>query len=195
MVENIYFKILNFENYLRINREAEEFPDREESARRCALLDAIDDAILNYNVHVREYEYAQHGKAVAARGLTVAEVPGEEVKRLWEDLFSSGISEAEKEAIHYDEFRWHLFSYEKRPALSGSNADRAFELCQKGSVFVFFQHTDKAYRIENAHLISPDDFNMDIPSPWTDAYLFDPEHHWTYIHTHEGDLGPYFLQT
>lgn len=194
-MESIFFKLVNFENYLRLNQEAEEFPDREESAQRCALLDAIDSAILDYDVHVREYEYQQHRKAVAARGIIVREAQGGELKRLWDDLFASEIPEAGKNAVHYEEFRWHLFSYEKLPALIGPDAAKAFEACKKGSVFVFFQHTDKAFRIENAGLILPDDFDVDVPSPWTDVYLFDPENRWTYIHTHEGDCGPYFLQS
>lgn len=194
-MESIFFKILNFNNYLQINSEAEKFPDREESARRCALLDAIDTAITDYDVHVREYEYKQHCKAVAARGLVITAASGEVVKQLWDDLFAAGIEEAEKEAVFYDQFRWHLCSYGKLPALRGSDADRAFELSPKSSVLVFFQHTDQAFRIENAHLIRPEDFGADVPSPYTDVYLFDPVDRWCYIHTHEANCGPYFLES
>lgn len=194
-MESIFFKLINYENYLRINQEAEEFPDREESVRRCALLDAIDSAITDYDVHIREYEYAQHRKAVAARGLVVTEVGGNEIKAMWDSLFASEISEEEKDTVYYDQFKWHLFSYEKLPALVGVEADHAFAEQEKGTLFVFFQHTDWAFRIENAGLIQPGDFNVDTPSPWTDAYLFDPRNRWTYVHTHEADCGPYFHQT
>lgn len=194
-MESIFFKLLNYENYLRINQEAEEFPDREESARRCALLDAIDSAISDYDVHVREYEYAQHRRAVAARGVAVTEVAGTEIKRMWDNLFASEISEEEKDAVYYDQFKWHLFSYENLPALVGCEADRAYEASRKDTVYVFFQHTDHAFRIEHAGLIHPEDFVLDVPSPWTDVYLFDPQNRWTYVHTHEADCGPYFHET
>lgn len=194
-MESIFFKIINFENYLQINREAENHPDPEEAACRSSLLDAIDNAISDYDVHVREYEYEQHCKAVAARGLVVTEVAGGEIKTMWDNLFASAIKEEEKNAVYYDQFKWHLFSYKKLPALIGADADQAFAACEKGTVFIFFQHTDRAFRIENAGLILPDDFNADTPSPWTDVYLFDPQNRWTYVHTHEADCGPYFLQS
>lgn len=61
-------------------------------------------------------------------------------------------------------------------------------------MYVFYQHCDDGWELDNAHLIRPEDFVTEVPSPWTDVYLFDPVNRWTYIHTHEPDCGPYFFK-
>lgn len=192
-MKSIYFRIINQKEFFALSDEIDQLPDPAERKTRQALLDAIHSVIGDYDVHVREYEYAQHGKAILDRGIQAAAVSGPSLKRRWTRLFATGISQEQKKAVYCNQFRWHLFSYQVLPALQGEAADEAFLRAKKGQVFVFFQHCGDGWMLENAHLIRPEDFQTEVSSPWTDVYLFDPENRWTYIHTHEPDCGPYFF--
>lgn len=150
--------------------------------------------IINQDVHIREYAYAQHGKSVLARGVQATPVPGTSLKRRWGHLFTSSVDSKEKRRVRYQDFRWHLFSYQLLPALQGKEAEDAFDQAEKGTVYAFYQHCDDGWSLENAHLIRVEDFVEDVPCPWTDVYLFDPVNRWTYIRTHEPDCGPYFFK-
>ena len=78
-------------------------------------------------------------------------------------------------------------------AFSDDEARSAFDAEPKDSVYLFWQHTDQAYLVENAHLFKAEDFDHDF-IPFSDFYLFSPEGKWTYIHTHESMCGPYFYK-
>lgn len=41
----------------------------------------------------------------------------EDIIDLWEKTFAQNISEELKEEINYDQFKWHIFSYEKKECL------------------------------------------------------------------------------
>ena len=45
------------------------------------------------------------------------------IKEAWDLAFGEAVPD--RDAVHYDEFRWHLFSYEKLPAKSGDEARKA----------------------------------------------------------------------
>ncbi|MFI3231552.1 MAG: DUF4275 family protein [bacterium] len=53
----------------------------------------------------------------------------------------------------------------------------------KSDVYIFFQHSDECYKIENSHLLEFSDF-----------YIFDMAEKWLYICTLEENCGPYFYQ-
>ena len=193
-MKSIYFRIINQKELFALYDEIEQIPDPEERRVREKLLDRIHSVIGDYDVHIREYAFRQFCKSVLARGVKASPMSGPSLKRRWGRIFSSGIDPKEKRRVRYQDFRWHLFSYRVLPALQGKKAEEAFLRADKHTVYVFYQHCGDGWVLENAHLIRPEDFKTEVPCPWTDVYLFDPENRWTYIHTHECDCGPYFFK-
>lgn len=193
-MKSINFRIINQKELFALYDEIEQIPDPKERNAREKLLDRIHSVIGDYDAHVREYAFAQHGKSILARGVRAVTASAPALKRQWTRLFAAGVSPEQKKAIYFHQYRWHLFSYQVLPALQGDTADEAFLRARKDQVFVFYQHCDDGWCLENADLIRPEDFVTEVPSPWTDVYLFDPVNRWTYIHTHESDCGPYFFE-
>lgn len=193
-MNSIYFRIINQKELFALYDEIDQLPDPAERKVRETLLDRIHSVLGDYDAHVREYAFAQHGKSILARGIRAIPAQASRLKRQWTRLFAAGISPEQRKAIYFHQYRWHLFSYQLLTALQGKEADDAFLQADKGTVYVFYQHCDDGWELDNAHLIRPEDFVTEVPSPWTDVYLFDPENRWTYIHTHEGDCGPYFFE-
>lgn len=67
-MESIYFRIINQKEFFALSDEIDQLPDPAERKARQELLDRIHSVIGDYDVHIREYEYAQHGKAVLRWG-------------------------------------------------------------------------------------------------------------------------------
>ena len=127
------------------------------------------------------------------RGLQFIPVNDRSIKTKWTKLFAASVSKEDRKKVHFEQFRWHLFSFNLLEALTNDDARAAFDAEPKDTVYLFWQHTEKAYLVENAHLFKAEDFDHDfIPHP--DFYLFNPERKWTYIHTHEIMCGPYFYK-
>lgn len=128
----------------------------------------------------------------------VIEIPkwGTYLRKQWEDNFVNHLSDKEKKSIYlYDEdgccgYLWHVFSYERRKCLKEEQADITFNKQSKQSCYVFYQHTDDAFILENASPLTAEDFINE-----EDVYVVDKEFNWTYVKTHEtGWCGPYFSQ-
>jgi len=128
--------------------------------------------------------------------IKVTEIPkwGTYLRKQWENSFANHLSESEKKSISlYDEdgfcgYLWHIFSYKRRECLHEEEADRALERELKKSCFIFYQHSDEAFIVENAQALTAEDFINE-----EDIYIVDKEFNWTYVRTHEtGWCGPYF---
>ncbi|MFX3660985.1 MAG: DUF4275 family protein [Ectobacillus sp.] len=126
----------------------------------------------------------------------VVEIPkwGTYLREKWEDNFAGHLSVKEKKSIYlYDGdgccgFLWHVFSYEKKKCLKEEQADIAFDRELKNSCYVFYQHSDEAYILENTSSLTAEDFTNE-----EDVYIVDKGFNWTYVRTHEtGWCGPYF---
>ena len=91
-------------------------------------------------------------------------------------------------------FKWHLYSYEKLPHLSGEEAIQAFNQLPKKDIYFAYQrdmvkNQEFVQVFKNAqNLVASDIENQQ------DLYLFDATFSWTYIQTHENMCGPYFVQ-
>lgn len=135
-------------------------------------------------------------QALKRKRVKVREIPkwGTYLRKQWEDEFVSHLTVQEKEDIYLysshwaSGYLWHVFSYEKRNFLQLEEADKAFKQEKKKFCYVFFQHYDDAYILENAETIIADDFKVE-----EDVYVVDKDFNWTYVRTHDsGYLGPYF---
>lgn len=135
---------------------------------------------------------------IKKKKVKVIEIPkwGTYLRKQWENNFVNHLSDKEKKSIHlYDEdgiccYLWHVFSYERRKYLKEKQADMAFNEQSKQFCYVFYQHSDDAFILENASPLAADDFVNE-----EDIYIVDKEFNWTYVKTHEtGWCGPYYSQ-
>ena len=188
-----YRDLIDWDAYFAQEQEIETLTDPIEAAERERLLEEINEKVLNYNAHINAYNYAQHCKSIESRGLIFKSISKRTAARKWDTFFASKISPEEKRKIYYSSFKWHLFSYEKVEALKGDAAKQAFDRCEKESAYLFIQCTDEAWRIDNAQLLTSDDFSVDYSFERGDVYIFDTKGKWAYARTHESNCGPYFL--
>ncbi len=136
--------------------------------------------------------------SLRSKNVKVIEIPkwGVYLRKQWEESFANHLSVKEKKSIYlHDEdgicgYLWHLFSYERRLCLKEEQADIAFNNEMKKSSYVFYQHSDDAFILENASSLKADDFLSE-----EDVYVVDRQFNWTYVRTHEtGYCGPYFYR-
>ncbi len=185
--------LVDFQAYAKELNKILFLPDKDEAAARQEMLSEVMELTRQYYDHVNAYNYQQYRRELIERGICFTPVNDKAIKTKWTKLFAASISKEERKHIHYEQYRWHLFSYELLEALSEDAARSAFDIQQKDSLYLFYQHTNQAFLIENAHLFKAEDFDHPfIPHP--DFYLFDPKEKWTYIHTHEPNCGPYFYR-
>lgn len=132
------------------------------------------------------------------KNIKVMDIPkwGTYLRKEWENNFANHLNEKEKKAIYlfdddgFSGYLWHLFSYKKKDYLEGEKAEEAFNNERKNKCYVFFQHSDFAFLLENASTFHTDDLIDEIG---TDMYIVDKQFRWTFVLTHEtGWLGPYF---
>lgn len=185
--------LINYEKYFEELEKAYSLSDEKERETRLSLLREIQNTALEWESHLQEYNYKQFCEELINRGIHFIPVDDRTTKAKWTKLFTAPVSKEDRKLVHFEQYRWHLFSFELLHALTDDAARTAFDAEPKNSVYLFWQHTNKACLVENAHLFQAKDFDHDfIPHP--DFYLFSPEGKWTYIHTHEIMCGPYFYK-
>lgn len=139
-------------------------------------------------VHIREnYLFEQN---LREKGVVIEIVDeAEEIIDLWDKTFAQNISEELKEKIHYEQFKWHIFSYEKQECLKKEGARKAFDNLSKEECYVMYQNSPIIFLYTNANEVVSRDFDSR-----QDIYIFDKNFTWTYVHTHESMCGPYFYK-
>jgi len=188
-----YEYLINFQVYMNESNKSQNLTDHAEIAARQEMLSEIMELTRDYYEHVKEYDYKQFCKELVERGIRFTPVNDRATKTKWTKLFAASVPKEKRKEVHFEQYRWHLFSFELLNATTNDEARAAFNREPKDSVYLFWQHTDKAYLVENAHLFKAEDFDHDF-IPFSDFYLFSPERNWTYIHTHESMCGPYFYK-
>ncbi|WDV46320.1 DUF4275 family protein [Clostridiaceae bacterium M8S5] len=182
-------------DYSFINREQvkiHKLEDEVEKQIRLDLLDRIIEQMNDYDVHIKEYEYSKKRNEAVSRGVNfVANVENaNDLKERWINMFTTDIDDKVKEEIYFNSFLWHIFSYRKLIAKTGQEAREMFNNCNKNTVYIFYQHSEVTYFINNPQKLLASDFDLE-----EDIYVFDVKEKWTYIHTHEQQCGPYFYRT
>ncbi len=170
--------------------DIEQLPDELEKDTRHQLLRNIIDTVNKYNYHISNYNYNQKKQEIIDRGVVfIPQAKSNAIKVSWSKLFTTTVGSEIKRQIGYESYKWHIFSFQKVNALSNTKARQAFNRCKKEKVYVFYQHKEEAYYIENPWLLKSSDFDSEH-----DIYIFDITNKWTYVHTHEKDCGPYFYR-
>ena len=185
--------LINYEKYFEELEKVCSLSDETEKETRLSLLRKIQNTTLEWESHLQEYNYKQFCQELIERGIRFTPVNDRTTKAKWTKLFAAPIPKEDRKLVHFEQYRWHLFSFELLNALTDDAARAAFNAEPKDAVYLFWQHTNKAYLVENAHLFKAEYFDHEF-IPFSDFYLFSTEGKWTYIHTHEIMCGPYFYK-
>ena len=145
-------------------------------------------------------EESERLKNLIDKGVLFLHVPKKPIVEQWDKEFDTLVSEEAKEnkKNYSDQFKWHLFSFDLLPALTGDKAKAAFDKEEKHELYLFFEYAEQTYIIGNANLLTSKDIDelfekSDLES--SDFYFFDPLNSWTYVIPHEEEeLGPYFYK-
>jgi len=196
-MKSLYWRIIDQKEWFRLHEEIEAMEDEAERSARELLLEKIQESITDYDVHTREYAFRQSINKLLERGIALEAVDREPITEQWDRDFSARVSASAKAAAkHYsDQFRWHLFSFELLPAVTGEEARKAFDRQPRQELYVFFDYAPECFRVKNAHLLCAADVEAlreNSSLNHSDMYFYDPLHHWTYIRPHEDHCGPYF---
>lgn len=116
---------------------------------------------------------------------------GKYLRGQWEERFAAHLSPKKKKEIYLKSYLWHLCSYEETAFLSGEAAVAAFEKQPKEKCTIFFELHNDAYLIENAATLTA---SVLLPVSDEDVYVMDWNGQWTFMNTHEKNLGPYFIE-
>ena len=192
-MENDY-QLFDWRRYYEVEEEIGQISDPEERQIQLALLERIEQAVTDFSEHRMAYAHACHLRELEERGIRFRPVGKKRVSAQWSRLFAAGVSAEQKKQVYYHQYRWHLFSFEVLPALKGDEARAALNAQPRDRLLLFFQFGQEAFFIENAAQLRAEDLEMDYHMYQVDFYLFDPVARWTYVHTHEEDCGPYFVQ-
>lgn len=188
-----YEYLIDFNVYLKESNKSQALSDHAEIVTRQEMLSEIMELTREYYLHVNEYDYKQFCEELLERGIRFTPVNDRTTKAKWTKLFAASVPKEKRKEVHFEQFRWHLFSFELLDALTAGDARAAFDAEPKDAVYLFWQHTKKAYLLENAHLLKAEDLDHKF-IPFSDFYLFSPKGKWTYVHTHESMCGPYFYK-
>lgn len=129
--------------------------------------------------------------------LKIVEIPkwGNYLRGKWRKCFASHLSDEEQKSIGIDGFLWHLCSWEKVNCLEKEEAIAAFHQQLKLKCTIFYQFNHDAYLLENAKTLKLEELPYDQDHfDYSDMYIMDWNCKWTFIMTHESELGPYFIQ-
>lgn len=110
-----------------------------------------------------------------------------QLQRKWDKTFAT-LTEDEKRAIYFYSYRWHICSYDKVSCLDSQAAREAFDKVKKSTLFFMYEHARNVQTFQHASTMTSTDLDSQ-----DDIYVFDETFSWTYIHTHEDSIGPYFI--
>lgn len=127
---------------------------------------------------------------IKKRGIIVeySDLTRTELRQKWESTFAKELSFNEKQDICMDAFLWNIFTLGKKKSLEKEEARTAFNQIKKNKVLAFYEHKDVVILYKNASQLKDTDFDIE-----DDVYLVDLDFTWTYVVTHEGRIGPFFL--
>ena len=144
-----------------------------------------------YIIIERVYKQYQFNEILESNGVQISGIVEEEqeIKKRWCEAFTNNISEQKKKEIYFNQYYWHIFSYQLLPCLEGKAAMDAFDEMKKGEVYKFYQDIPAILKYSDAKDFLAQHFTDDY-----DAYICDTNFTWTYIETHESECGPYFYK-
>ena len=114
-----------------------------------------------------------------------------ELAEKWLSVFGEGVDKnlINDHVTSYGNHLWHLFTWGNVPCLSGNEARSVFDVLQYTEAIRFYGgYSNHINEISIVEKLSADSVDKDKGS---DVYIVAKDFSWTYIRTHESDLGPY----
>lgn len=109
----------------------------------------------------------------------------------WLSAFGKGVDKKliEDHVTSHGNLLWHLFTWGNVPCLTEDEARNAFDNLQYAEAIRFYDGYSN--HIENAALIGKISAKQVDEDQQSDVYIVATDFSWTYVRTHEFDLGPY----
>ena len=113
---------------------------------------------------------------------------------IWLSRFAKDISrkDIEKYVVSTGNYLWHVFSWgllDEKVFLTGNNAREAYDKIDKHNALYIAWFEDDETKELTAKLNT-----AKVLDKMTEIYVVAPDFSWTYIKTHEGMCGPYFMK-
>ncbi len=150
----------------------------------------LDEPICDIDYKARELQH--YSEAFSTLGIKATAIDPdsiEEYKKEWVDAFARPSRHITKIRNVCSMYIWHLFSFGFRDCYEEDEADKQYDMQEKGECVFLSNISDIAFIIEGADLLS-----AEILSQFIDVTITDKDFSWTYCKTHEGDFGPYFYK-
>ena len=109
----------------------------------------------------------------------------------WISVFGKGVDKKmiDDHVTSYCNHLWHLFTWGNVPCLSGEEARRAFDVLHYTEAIRFYG--GQSNYVENISVVEKLSANEVDRDNHNDVYIVAKDFSWTYVRTHELDLGPY----
>lgn len=109
----------------------------------------------------------------------------------WLSVFGKGVDKKliEDHVTSYGNLLWHLFTWGNVPCLKGDEARAAFDNLQYTEAIKFYD--GYARHIEGVSVVDKISAKRVDKDKRSDVYIVAKDFAWTYVRTHEIDLGPY----
>ncbi len=136
-------------------------------------------------------------KKVPNKEMRILEIPkwGRYLRERWRELFAGHLTYEEIKEIGMDYILWHLCSWERVECLEKEAAIEAFHKQAKHKLTVFYQFVDEAYLFEHARSLKVTDLPyVEAHMNYSDMYVLDWDNGWSFILTHESEIGPFFIK-
>ncbi len=172
-----------------------EYNSKTYSKTESAIRDEyLEEMLKRADAYERYIEIYDVKEALKNKGIELEQIYNiDEIRAKWDNAFTNNITLEQKSEVYFEDFKWHVFSYELLPANKKDDADNMFLEMEKGAAYLFGQFTDECFVISNASYIGMNELEL-IHELLSDFYLFDTNGNWTYIRTHEPNLGPFLHQ-
>ncbi|MBQ6684730.1 MAG: hypothetical protein IJM99_01340, partial [Firmicutes bacterium] len=123
-MERYEARIINLEEYYRLEEEFDRMEDPKEREMRLELLEKVMEAAMDLDVHITEFMYTKKRDELEERGIVFTSTEREPVVKAWDEMFDALVSKEDKASkkFYSDQFRWHLFSFELLDAVRGDEA-------------------------------------------------------------------------
>jgi len=89
----------------------------------------------------------------------------------------------------YTCYLWHAFSYGDAACADGESAIVAFNSCKKDKSVLIMNYEKIGFVLDSTDGITAEELNE-----FNDVIITHENFEWSYVHTHEGNCGPYFYQ-
>ena len=109
----------------------------------------------------------------------------------WLSVFGKGVDKKlmEDHVTSYGNLLWHLFTWGKVSCLKGDEARMAFDDLQYTEAIRFYDGYSN--HIQGASVVDKITAKKVDKDRNSDVYIVAKDFSWTYVRTHEYDLGPY----